>query len=137
MKFLLVLLSCFLYGMVHSQTFVIHPADSGRQTVHIDKKGNPVDTTVKENTAEEKAAIKTAYDALDCNCSGTQSEAKLIHGDGVLILFKQGKIIKKGCFSQKKLICGIECMYDSDGKLIRLKKIENGKVTGEIPFPAE
>ena len=135
MKSLLILLSCFLCGTIHSQTFVIHPADSGRQTVLIDKKGNPVDTTVKKNTAEEKAAIQTAYDDLNCDCMSSDSGAKFIHGDGVLILFRNGKVIKKGCFSQKKLVCGIECIYNPDGKLIRIKKIKNGKLTEEIPYP--
>lgn len=126
MRICIALLCSLFSGFAYSQTFVIHPADSGQSTVVIDKNGNPVDTSCKENTATEKAVIKSVFDSMNCNCSSSASDSVKMYGDGILVLFRNKKIWKKGCFVQKKLICGIECIYDANGNLLRVNKIRNG-----------
>lgn len=135
MKILFTFFICSFTGFLHSQTFDIHPADSSSQTIRIDENGNPVDTTIRKNTAEEKAAIKTAFDSMHCNCSKSAGDTIRFQEDGILVLFNQGKISKKGCFIHYKLVCGIECVYDQNGNLTLIKKVENFKVTEEIHFP--
>lgn len=135
MRICIAVIFCLFSGFAYSQTFVIHPVDSAQNAVVIDKNGNPVDTSVKENTAAEKAAIKAAFDSLNCNCSNAAKHSGKMYEDGMLVLFRGKKISKKGCFVQKKLICGIECVYDANGNLVRIIKIQNGTSVGEYLFP--
>lgn len=85
-----------------------------------------IDTTTKGNTPEERIAIKNALYSPNCKW---ECES--------VTLFKEGKIAMQGIFQQKKLTCGIQCIYDKQGKLIKIKKYEDGKYIGDAALPPE
>lgn len=58
-------------------------------------------------------------------------------GTGAWTLYKNGQVTMVGTFANWKLINGEERIYDSNGKLIRIKLYENGKYTADGPLPTE
>lgn len=59
-------------------------------------------------------------------------------GDGPWTLYNKDKqVTLKGEFKNWKLIEGEERLYDNNGKLIRIKRYENGKYAGDGPLPIE
>lgn len=82
------------------------------------------DTIRKESKTAESAARKAALNSLKCKW-GCES----------LTLYKDGKISKQGIFKNHNLFCGIHCIYDPQGKLIQIKKYEEGKYIGDVKFP--
>lgn len=57
------------------------------------------------------------------------------HDDGANTLFKSGKITHKGQFTNWKLICGIQYVYDTAGFVATVKVYEEGIFTREVPIP--
>lgn len=94
------------------------------------------DTIRHSYTQAETDAMKSAMDSLDCQCTAKPTSERVFTECGENVLFKKGKIIMKGHFRNYKLVCGIECIYDEEGNLVRIKKYKDGKYIGDAPCPA-
>lgn len=81
---------------------------------------------VRSNSKPEKVFADSILRSLECTKK---------YNDGIHVLYKDGRVIYKGRFTDWKLNCGIEYIYDPTGKLTAVKVYEEGKLTREVPVP--
>lgn len=91
-----------------------------------------IDTNISPNTPEEAIAIRAAYNSIDCSNSETYKNETLCERQS---LYKNGKIYATGHFKNYRLVCGIQCVYNDEGKLIQIRKYVEGKYIGDAPLP--
>lgn len=92
---------------------------------------------VTPDRKKEYHLIDSVFYSLQCNCHVQPSNEKEIvdaEEDGVRVLYKKGRVIKKGCFLNWVLECGVECeyTYGTDTNLVLIRKFVDGKYTGEV-----
>jgi antitoxin component YwqK of YwqJK toxin-antitoxin module len=86
------------------------------------------DTAKPKGISPKSEAIQAAFNSLGCSCTTTGQP---------VTLYKDGKVAMKGSFREKKLVCGIQYIYDASGNLIQVKMYREGKYTGDVAFPEE
>jgi antitoxin component YwqK of YwqJK toxin-antitoxin module len=94
------------------------------------KAPQPTKTDSLKNTPAELSAIRAAYDS-----TASDGWPKNKNIDGAHVLYKDGRIAQKGYFEEYKLICGVKCVYDANGKLQRIQCYKEGNYIGDAPLP--
>lgn len=88
--------------------------------------------------------MKSIQDTLGCTCSScngigyVDQDPSPSPSDSAVAywtLYKDQMIYLRGCFHNKKLMCGIWCVYDSDNRLEKVKIYRDGILIGEAVMP--
>ena len=97
--------------------------------------------TLVAQTEKEKAFMRSIEDTLRCSCSSCggfgkpdSTDGNIVSGNQV-VYNKNQQIWMRGCFKDLKLVCGIECTYDPEQKLVSVKAYRNGKLISETKMP--
>lgn len=90
--------------------------------------------------------MQSVEDTLRCNCASCNGGFDLedidpapdrgtSNGANITLYNANRLIVMRGCFHNKKLMCGIWCVYDEEKRLEKVKIYREGILIGEAVMP--